>query len=201
MFKRLLIVFVSFCSLLSAANHDLEKYLLYVTAIDDEFHSIALSNGWVCNVNEAFWGREKKYEIGDEVSLQVMFWVASEEESIKTWGEFLLGEDSLQVWISEDSKSSDISYVGTTSECVTPGGWFTSPVYKKCIHLSDGSKWEASDRWDRDENQKFYEGDRIFVSYHQGKWQLINMDRFVIVPIIGFTGHRFADITPFPPIP
>src|SRR5476649_717081 len=99
MFKRLLIVFVSFCSLLSAANQELEKYLLYVTAIDDEFHSIALSNGWVCNVTKASWGGEKKYEIGDEVSLRLMFWFASEEESIKTWGEFLLGEESLQVWI------------------------------------------------------------------------------------------------------
>jgi hypothetical protein len=204
MFKWLFVVLISICSLMSASP-DLKSYLLYAKAIDDESHSITLSNGWVCNAINAFWWDRKKIAVGDQVFLDIMFWGSDEKESIKEYGQFVLWPGFFPFWISEDSKSFDITYVATTYEWVTPGGWFTSPVYKKCIELSDGSKWEESE-WGGEkakkfhEGDRFYPGDRIVVSYHSNHlnhWKLINIDRFTNFPDVKASCYQCVYVTPF----
>jgi hypothetical protein len=183
MFKQILIAFITVCSFAMADPIDnLDAYRIYVKAVDEEFHVVALSNGLICNViPQDFW-LEKNLEVGDEVELVVNSSFVEEKNSLKEMGEFtlLLRKDKtfrkISVWVTDESRKNGLIYVSDTTRTIQPAGWFSQAVNETIIELSNGSKWVSN-------GQTLSKGDHVVLTYntHLHKWLLISLDSSKIV--------------------
>ena len=163
------------------ADVELEKYRLYVTRVDPEFHCFELSNNFILNTGKRGWGSEKLPDEGTEIYLMPTVRSSrSQEERIRD-GEFyaFYYQDDKEVklnavWISPESKQDCLSYVSTQLECTQPAGWFFSAVYENVIELSDGSRWICN------KAPNFNKGDHVVLSVSfsdSNKWFMYNVDK------------------------
>jgi hypothetical protein len=179
MFKRILIAFITVCSFAMADPIDnLDEYRIYVKAVDEEFHVVALSNGLICNVIPKCWWLEKNLEVGDEVELGVNVSLVEQKNSLKEGGEFtlLLRKDNtlrkIDVMVTEESRKNGLIYVSDTTRTIQPAGWFSQVVNETIIELSNGSKWIS------DNGRTLSKGDHVVLTYntHLHKWALVSLD-------------------------
>ena len=126
--KRFSLLFVVFFSIVSAeAKEDLEKYRLYVTKIDPEFHCFALSNEMVFNIPKKNWETATLPEVGAEVYIlptirQVPNRLSSSEE-----GEFGIkfpknpNKGVTYVFMSQESEQCCLSLclIGNNMQCTS----------------------------------------------------------------------------------
>jgi hypothetical protein len=176
MFKRILIAFITVCSFAMADPIDnLDEYRIYVKAVDEDFHVVALSNGLICQViPQDFW-LEKNLEVGDEVELgtNVAF-----VEQLKERGELmlLLRKDNIlrkiAVWVTEESKKNGLIYVSDTTRTLQPVGLFSQAVKETIIELSNGSKWVS-------DGLTLPKEDHVVLTYNtvSHQWFLISLDK------------------------
>jgi hypothetical protein len=184
MFKRILIAFITVCSFAMADPIDnLDEYRIYVKAVDEDFHVVALSNGLICQVIPKCWWLEKNLEVGDEVELAVNLSPVEQKNSLKEGGEFtlLLRKDNtlrtIDVMVTEESRKNGLIYVSDTTRTIQPAGLFFQAVNETIIELSNGSKWVS------DHGRTFPKGDHVVLTYdtRYHKWVLISLDTSKIV--------------------
>ncbi|MBS0648934.1 MAG: hypothetical protein JSS10_06910 [Verrucomicrobia bacterium] len=201
-------VFIAVCSGVRAETHDLDKYRVTILKIEEELHSIALSNGMICHVIPSKWGIEKSFAIGDKIQVTPNLWHIEKKGSLHEEGNFRLffSKDqkggNLPVWVSEESNPLATTYVSDVSICTQPAGWFSSEKLLQVIELSDGSKWGLHSE-PVVPIQKFAKaGDRILVTFllEPNLYVLTNLDRLNFFidsskEACGF--YRFILVTPY----
>ncbi len=191
----------------SVIKADLEKYRLYVTDIDQEFHCFALSNNMICTIPKRNWETETLPEVGTEVYLKsdIRLMTNPGEED-----EFAVGYSQdpekklFSVRIIPESKQYGLSCV--SSECIltAPAGWIFSEQYRDVLLLSDGSQWIK----DSDGKTVFGPESRLVVSKQKdGGFSIIDLD------VISYgckcraekrsgktlTWHRYERVKPYTP--
>jgi hypothetical protein len=185
--RLLFVVFASLCSLVRAETQDLDKYRVYVSKVDDEFHSIALSNGMILQVVQMKWGLEKFLVAGDEILILPMLRHLERKESLKNEGDLLLisfGDQQkiINVWVTEESNFQMPTYASGSSLCLKPAGWLSSEQRLSVFELSDGSKWSIEDPALQDWVHLFAKkGDRIVISHSPSldRWVFVNIDHLL----------------------
>lgn len=184
LFRVFFVLFALICSLARADTQNLDKYRVYVSKVDDEFHCIALSNGIICHVIPKKWGSEKFLVAGDEILILPSVRHPERKGSLKDEGALFLVSfgnqgKAINVWL-EESNPQMLTYASESSVCIKPAGWFSSEQHLSVFELSDGSKWRVEDPAFQDTVQLFAkEGDRIIISHSPSAdhWILINIDR------------------------
>ncbi len=165
--KRFSLLFMLvFSSIFAEAKVDLEKYRLYVTKVDAEFHCFALSNNLVFTIPQKQWETETLPELGSEVYVLPAIAILDGHTSFKEEHEFSMihsenrQKKRIAVWMSEESKQECLSLVSSESVCTEPAGWVFSERYKEVFRLSDGSSWMK----EKEGQTVFSSGDRVIVS-------------------------------------
>jgi hypothetical protein len=168
----------------SVVRTDLEKYRLYVTMVDPEFHCFALSNNMVFNIPKKNWETTSLPEVGTEVSVYPSVIRLEGRSTYNEQGDFMVKysqesmEKQTRVWMTRDSEQYCLSYVSSESVCTKPAGWVIRGVYQNVLTLSDGSKWILP----KDARVKFVPGDRIILSKTQeGDYAIIDIDQSIFV--------------------
>ncbi len=202
--KLFLMIFFLICfPLFAEADLNLNKYRMYVTAVDEDAHCFAVSNGLIFHLIKKHWTVKKLPEIGVEIKLIPMGWFPEVKSSNIEEGEFIVLFDNetaknqrVLAWLSPDSEFQYISYVSTQNVCVEPAGWFSMGEFENIIELSDGSKWIQGPL-----DPLLNKEDRIIISPEPGSenWLLINLNRLIyfdahIARIKTFSMYRFAQI-------
>ncbi|HEY5235199.1 MAG TPA: hypothetical protein VIJ14_03375, partial [Rhabdochlamydiaceae bacterium] len=89
--KRLSLMFMFLLSTVFAETKpDLDKYRVYVTEIDPEFHCFALSNHMVFNIPKKNWETDPLPEVGTEVYLKPTIRMLEGRASYKGEGDFVV---------------------------------------------------------------------------------------------------------------
>lgn len=188
------------------ADINLNKYRMYVTAIDEDTHCFAVSNGLIFHLVKKHWASKNLPEIGVEIKLIPMGWFPEVKSSNIEEGEFIVLFDNetaknqrVLAWLSPDSEFQDISYVSTQNVCVEPAGWFSMGKFENVIELSDGSKWIRGSL-----DPLLNKEDRMILSPEPGSenWLLINLNRLIyfdsqVARLKTFSMYRFAQIKPY----
>lgn len=156
----------------------MDKYMLYVTDVDPESQSFALSNKMVFQIAKKYWGVDRLPERGDEVQFYPLFRNVEKSFAKEEVGQFLCSFSNkkrcTRVWMPEESKEFCFSYVATETSWIQPPGWFNSGKYREIFELSDGSRWLAI----MEGHNPFIKKNRILLSGNdQEQWVLINIDQ------------------------
>ncbi len=182
----LLLIFL-FSTMVAESKNDLDKYRLYVTNVDPEFHCFALSNQMTFCIAKNDWETGNLPEVGTEVSLvprftypDMRYSVSEGDLSVLNFGSFHRGPmyqpKLTNIWMSPESKQYCFSFVSSESVCLQPAGWFSSAVNRDVIKLSDESQWIA----EQEGRFGFKKGDRVIVTQiNDSQWGIIDVDQNV----------------------
>lgn len=175
--------FFLFSVLFAESKLDLDHYRLYVTDVDPETHSFALSNKTIFQIAKKNRKIDRLPEIGTEVRFaplkrSVEEYSADEEGEFEVLYLFTAQGRLSRVWMPEESKAHCLTYVGSESICVEPAGLISSAKYQDVFELSNGSKWMA----EGEGPFSFQKGDRIFLSkINNVQWGILDVDQTVDV--------------------
>ncbi len=188
----------------------LEKYRLYVTKVDPEFHCFALSNNLVCQTLKKNWETETLPEVGAQVYITNCVSMIDNRVSDKDVAEFEIGytenpeKKLIGVRIFQDSKQYGLSIISTESVCTAPDGWIFSAEYKDVILLSDGSQWMK----EKAGKTVFCSESRVVVSRQkEGGYSILDLDQSSYSckcnrknrPGKMIVGHRSERVNPYFP--
>jgi hypothetical protein len=152
----LMLIFSVSCAF-TESKFDPEKYRLYVTEVDPEFHCFALSNGMTCYTIKLDWQLEKLPEVGTEIYLSP--WsnkpkcVSSDNSRALAIqkGEFYVSysiagqKRGHRVWMPREFEQYCLAYISTKSVSTQPVGKFVN-VSNRLINPSsqEFEEWLAS---------------------------------------------------------
>ncbi len=201
--KRLVLIGMFLIStVLADTKPNLEKYRLIVTAIDPDFHCIALSNNMVFYIPQKKWKTETFPEVGAVVYIEPALRVRDTRLSAVKDGEFLIKfsadpkKKPVTVWMCQDAEQQYLSYVSCQSVCTQPVGWFSSAVYQTALTLSDGSQWVLQN----EAENKFKPGDRIIISQQkENDYLLMDVDEDLKASKEVLTWYRTIRVKPYLP--
>ncbi len=203
----LLLIF-SVSTAFSEFKFDPEKYRLFVTKVDPEFHCFELSNNMVFYSASKCWKCEKLPEVGSEVTLIPTTRNAEDKLSHQEEGEFFAvfhiadQKRHLLVWTLPESEKHCLSFIGTKSVCTQPEGWFSSAVYENVMALSDGSQWTV----EKDQHLGFTSLDHVIVSkFAKDKWCISDINRTIYIDPNQISSkakahYKYAIVKPYIPI-
>jgi hypothetical protein len=166
---------------------DLEKYRLYVTKVDPEFHCISLSNNLVLNIIQK---SDELPDIGAEVFINSN--MRYPDTQFKEVGELHVFYNKgfrlvcLSAWIAHESELNLLTCAYGESVCKNSGIIFGCWENRHILKLSDGSIWIISDESENfQEKQSFFKpGDRLIISIlnlDTNIFRLVNIDKPLLV--------------------
>lgn len=198
----LMLMFVAFDLFGIGDNADLEKYRLYVTMVDPEFHCFALSNNLVFHIPKKNWETDCLPSVGSEVYIESLPRII-EGSSYDEQGDFnVFSSDQKKpnpVLLTKDSAQYCLlSYDSFEQICSQPAGWIVRAFYQNILTLSDGSKWvRMYDGPDTSINEEFIQGDRIILSkLKDDEYVIINIDRTRFI-ISKYEMYRTTVVKPY----
>lgn len=165
---------------------DLEKYRLYVTKVDPEFHCFALSNSWVFSIPQQNWETDQLPEVGTEIFILPKLRHPDNRLSLSEEGEFYAEytkeskTHQIAVWMTEQSQQEFVTYVSSETVCTRPGWIYGCWIDENVIELSDGSKWILKKKCNCSKETRFgfNPGDRLIVTKRDGNFCMItDIDR------------------------